>query len=287
MAGHTPPPHPRRSAPRKSPVTNPTARPDRMSGQTSRRPPQSVQRPANRISRTPGRNENQQSSKWFALPLGIGFGALVILVIVVAAFRRTNVEQDAATASNPAPAQSGNKSASSSGSASSAANPANPAPSPPGSTRASSAKNRIAALENKASQGSAQSQVELGRIYYLGTDAPQDLYLAKNWFEKAADQNYPEACYLLAQMNFAGQGGFTKNDAAGITGLEKAASLDYVPALLELGEIHQQGLRGARSTGRQLTSIFKRHQGSVHPRDGLSWQHLKKCNRTSWMRPEA
>jgi hypothetical protein len=92
----------------------------------------------------------------------------------------------------------------------------------------------IAELERKAAQGSAASQVRLGRLYYEGTAIEQDHYLARNWFEKAVEQKYPEAYFHLAQMHARGEGGLTRDPLACKTALETAAQLGYEPASDEL-----------------------------------------------------
>lgn len=69
-------------------------------------------------------------------------------------------------------------------------------------------KQSLERLESLASQGSARAQVELGERYLTGDGVEKDLYLAKNWISKAANQKYPHGIYLL--------GTFYENGIAGI-----------------------------------------------------------------------
>ena len=99
---------------------------------------------------------------------------------------------------------------------------------------------QITALENKAEQGSAKAQVELGKLYHAGDGVEQDLYLAKNWFEKAARQNYPEAHFHLAFFHLRGEGGLQESRDEFLSHLRTAAEAGFAKAQDEL-ESQKQG----------------------------------------------
>lgn len=95
-------------------------------------------------------------------------------------------------------------------------------------------KATIPELEKKAQQGSAKSQTELGKLYYRGQVVDRDMFLARNWFEKAAKQNYAEAHYYLAFMYFRAEGGFQKSQEKFLVHLRTAAAQGYTKAKEEL-----------------------------------------------------
>ncbi|MGA9658457.1 MAG: tetratricopeptide repeat protein [Asticcacaulis sp.] len=65
----------------------------------------------------------------------------------------------------------------------------------------------IARLKLEATAGNAQSQFDLGRVYYTGYSVPADLSLARKWFCEAAHQDHPIAKSQCAGMMYNGQGG--------------------------------------------------------------------------------
>ena len=65
----------------------------------------------------------------------------------------------------------------------------------------------VARLNAEAAAGNAQSQFDLGRVYYTGYSVPADLTLARKWFCEAARQDHPIAKSQCAGMMYNGQGG--------------------------------------------------------------------------------
>ncbi len=61
-------------------------------------------------------------------------------------------------------------------------------------------------LARLASEGNADAQYKLGRMYAEGQGAPQDDAVAVKWFRKAAAQGIAEAQYNLANRYFEGSG---------------------------------------------------------------------------------
>lgn len=65
----------------------------------------------------------------------------------------------------------------------------------------------IARVRGEAEDGNAQSQFNLGRIYYTGYGVPLDIAEARKWFCAAAKQDHPIAKSQCAGMMYNGQGG--------------------------------------------------------------------------------
>ncbi len=72
----------------------------------------------------------------------------------------------------------------------------------------------IARIRSEAQAGNAQSQFNLGRIYYTGYGVPLDLDEARKWFCEAAKQDHPIAKSQCAAMLYNGQGGPADRDQA-------------------------------------------------------------------------
>lgn len=65
----------------------------------------------------------------------------------------------------------------------------------------------IARLQREAQAGNAQSQYNLGRIYYTGYGVAIDLVQARRWFCQAAASDHPPAASQCGAMMYNGQGG--------------------------------------------------------------------------------
>ena len=65
----------------------------------------------------------------------------------------------------------------------------------------------IARVRQEAESGNAQSQFNLGRIYYTGYGVPVDEAEARKWFCEAAKQDHPIAKSQCGGMMYNGQGG--------------------------------------------------------------------------------
>ena len=81
----------------------------------------------------------------------------------------------------------------------------------------------IARLQSEAAGGNAQSQFDLGRIYYTGYGVPADNTQARKWFCEAAKQDHPIAKSQCAGMMYNGQGG-PEDTAQAMLYLKEAAS---------------------------------------------------------------
>lgn len=106
-------------------------------------------------------------------------------------------------------------------------------------------------LERAASTGHPLAQVQLGMLYFEGRGVPKSLLKADLWCEKAgrklrqeAAAGNSEAWHALGWMNLEGLGLDAKGGKASDPSAEeavacyrKAGDLDYVPALLRLGDL--------------------------------------------------
>lgn len=72
-----------------------------------------------------------------------------------------------------------------------------------------------------ASQGDAEAQFALG-LFFAAGPAPQDYAHAREWYQKAADQNHHLAQFNLGQMFAHGQGQ-PKSDSMALMWIRRAA----------------------------------------------------------------
>src|SRR5215475_1560259 len=61
-------------------------------------------------------------------------------------------------------------------------------------------------LKERAAQGDASAQLQLGGMYYIGQGVPQDYTEALRWYRLAAAQGEASAQYNLGGMYEAGAG---------------------------------------------------------------------------------
>jgi uncharacterized protein len=99
----------------------------------------------------------------------------------------------------------------------------------------------ISALKTRAEAGDAAAQTSLGWIYQKGMGAKPDMKEAVKWFQKAADQNYPEALVALGEMTQAGQG-ITRNPANAARLYQSAAEKGSVTGEYDLAYLYEQGM---------------------------------------------
>jgi hypothetical protein len=98
----------------------------------------------------------------------------------------------------------------------------------------------VADIRQKAEQGDAQAQFELGIRYRQGRDVPADLSLALDWFRKAAAQSNSDAMVQLATMYGTGRG-VTKDLSQAVTWFRQAADLGHASAQFNLGGMYARG----------------------------------------------
>jgi TPR repeat protein len=102
-----------------------------------------------------------------------------------------------------------------------------------------------AALYRKAAeQGHAESQSQLGQMYYLGEGVEQNLELAVSWYREAANQGDPEGQYRLGCCFRFGMGVKENNESA-VEWLRKAADAGIAGAQGNLGSIYAEAQNDA------------------------------------------
>ncbi len=84
------------------------------------------------------------------------------------------------------------------------------------------------------------ANVRLGLIYMHGNGIESDYEKAKDYFEMAADQNYPEGLYYVGQLYENGIGVDEDYEKA-MEYYEKAADLEYAPAQNQIGYMYYNG----------------------------------------------
>ena len=84
----------------------------------------------------------------------------------------------------------------------------------------------ISDLRRKAEQGAAETQYNLGMLYYEGHGVMQDYAMARQWWEQAAAQGNAAAQFNLGVLYKKGQG-VPQNNATARKWFEKAAAQGY------------------------------------------------------------
>ncbi|WP_169533920.1 tetratricopeptide repeat protein [Asticcacaulis benevestitus] len=103
----------------------------------------------------------------------------------------------------------------------------------------------IARLKTEAMAGNAQSQFDLGRVYYTGYSVPVDLAQARKWFCEAALHDHPIAKSQCAGMMYNGQGGAVEEAPAMALLKDSAAKSEpYGMALYGFFTIAETARRG-------------------------------------------
>ena len=95
-------------------------------------------------------------------------------------------------------------------------------------------------LLERAEQGEAVAQNELGSRYYAGRGVDRDDVEAARWIRLAAAQGYAPAQYNLGLLHFRNRG-VAGNDAEAARWYRAAAEQGYAPAQAGLGYLHIYG----------------------------------------------
>ena len=95
-------------------------------------------------------------------------------------------------------------------------------------------------LRERAEQGDAAAQAELGRRYYVGEGVPQDDAEAVGWTRLAAEQGHAPAQYSLGLLYFRGRA-VTGDDAAAARWYRAAAEQGHPPAQAALSSLYAYG----------------------------------------------
>ena len=95
-------------------------------------------------------------------------------------------------------------------------------------------------VQERAEEGDAAGQFELGDIHYKGKGVPLDYDEALKWYRKAAEQGDATAQYNLALMYFKGVG-VPKDDAEAVKWYRKAAEQGHANGQYNLGLMYYRG----------------------------------------------
>lgn len=105
-------------------------------------------------------------------------------------------------------------------------------------------KKTISLITNLAGNGNPRAQVMLGRCYENGLGVKQDLAVAAQWFQLAAEQNDSEAQVLLAYCYQIGAG-VPKDPQQVMNLMTRAANAGNAEAQFNLAMNYSQGINGA------------------------------------------
>ncbi len=99
------------------------------------------------------------------------------------------------------------------------------------------------ALYKKAAElGSAQAQHFVANCYRFGLATTKDENEAVRWYRKAADQDYLQSIYALAEFHMWGSYGVEKSTEKAVQLWHKAAETGDVIAQHSLGNLYLEGL---------------------------------------------
>jgi hypothetical protein len=127
----------------------------------------------------------------------------------------------------------------------------------PSYSQSSAEKNELAALYQKASDGDANSQLELGLRYLLGCGvAIEDSIQAREWFVKSADQGNATARFWLGEM-YSICWGILEDKARAVMWYRKAADHVLATARYDLGNMYDTGMGVPLNHKEAVTGIRK------------------------------
>jgi uncharacterized protein len=102
----------------------------------------------------------------------------------------------------------------------------------------------LAVLIPEAEAGHPRAQNMLAASYQYGNGVPVDAALAQEWFQRAAEQNFPAAIYNLGVLFDKGMPGLQADDTVAREYFRRAAALDYGPSIGLYGEFLYEGIGG-------------------------------------------
>ena len=119
------------------------------------------------------------------------------------------------------------------------------------------------ALTTAATQGDAQAQVELGRLYLQGLPGlPRDLQRARTWLLRAESVQHPEAALYLGILDQSGQPGAEGPESAA-RWFGVAAQRGSSEAMFRLANAHRAGAGVKRDEARAL-ALYEQAGQSEH-----------------------
>ncbi len=99
--------------------------------------------------------------------------------------------------------------------------------------------------QKAAAQGLAKAECAIGGLYYYGRGLDQSYADALVWYRKAADQGDAEAQDALGSMSYYGRG-MPQNYSEAFVWYKKSASQGYAEAEFDIGYLYSYGLGVAR-----------------------------------------
>ncbi len=139
-------------------------------------------------------------------------------------------------------------------------------------------------LRERAEQGDAVAQADLGRRYYAGEGVPQDDGEAVRWTRLAAEQGYAPAQYSLGLLYFRGRG-VPGDDAAAARWYRAAAEQGHAPAQAALSSLYAYGAGVEEDPVLASMWIELAWRASL---DGGDWRLYarQRAELASWLTPE-
>ena len=95
-------------------------------------------------------------------------------------------------------------------------------------------------IQERAEAGNADAQLQLGHLYEIGDEVPQDFTEAAEWYRKAAEQGNAEAQLYLGCSYAIGRG-VPKDSAEHLKWIRKAAQQGLSDAQVQLGLLYEIG----------------------------------------------
>ncbi len=133
----------------------------------------------------------------------------------------------------------------------------------------------IDAMREKAERGDANAQANLGSLYFLGQDVPQDYAQAMIWYRKAAENGNVWGQYGLGGLYDSGLG-VRQDYAQAATWFRKAAEQGHADAQASLGLMYREG-QGVPQDYAKALAWFRSaaEQGSAYAQFNLGSMHFK------------
>lgn len=95
-------------------------------------------------------------------------------------------------------------------------------------------------IQDRAEEGDADAQLQLGHLYESGEGVPKDYTEAAKWYRKAAEQGNAEAQLYLG-CSYATGRGVPKDSAEHLNWIRKAAQQGLADAQVQLGLLYEIG----------------------------------------------
>jgi len=131
---------------------------------------------------------------------------------------------------------------------------------------------RLADVRAKAEKGDAQSQFELGAVFFFGNlGSAKDYVEAVKWFRKAAEQSLALAQFNLGNCCRIGQG-VAKDDVEAVKWYRKAAQQSHAQAQSNLGLCYANG-QGVDKDEAEAVKWYRNaaEGGEVNAFNALAW----------------